>query len=144
MNVVITNVHLFKWKIANVTPYCTFCSEYMETDLHLFFECSIVKVVWQQVFDWLKQICPCKVTMNARNVLLNTVHPNPKNVCNVIVLIVKFNIYRARCFKQTPNIVHIQEDVAHHFKMELLGAMLKNKVRLCMEKWEGVLQIIQN
>lgn len=45
MNALVTNVVLFKWKIQNVTPYCTFCSDFLETDIHLLCDCQYVKEI---------------------------------------------------------------------------------------------------
>lgn len=144
MNAIITNVHLFKWKIDNITPYCTFCMEFLETDIHLFCQCIHVKNIWNLVFKWLAKIQGTPVCqLSTAQILFNTAHPSPKHVNNVLVLIVKFNIYRSRCLKTKPSIFSIREDIVHFQKMELLGAIVKNKVYQCKNKWNNVLEAIQ-
>ena len=46
---VITNTHLFKWKIIQA-DLCTFCEEQPESILHLLVKCKHSQLIWNKLF----------------------------------------------------------------------------------------------
>ena len=87
---IITNVQL-KWYEIRNTNLCSFCNVHKETVSHLFIECIAVQRLW----NFIENICDKE--LNIKDILLNSVVPNPKHVENVLVLVTKQFIYRQRC-----------------------------------------------
>lgn len=143
MHALVTNVQLFRWKLTS-SARCTFCNLTDETEKHLLFECPKVQPLWRKVASWLATIENRTINLNAKEVIFNNVNTAPKHVTNTIVLVTKFNIYRARCMKVPVSVFNLREDIVLYYKMEFLGALVKNKVLKCNEKWQGVLAIIEN
>lgn len=99
-NAVVTNRHLFLWKIRH-NDMCSFCNDQVETVLHLFVDCPLVKSLWSKVKDYIQTNAPfqqySQCEWNPEYIIFNTVHPNPSHVINLHTVIAKQFIYRQRC-----------------------------------------------
>ena len=107
-NAIITNVHLAKWKIIS-SELCCFCDEAPETMLHLFYECNIIKRIWQEVAKFSENLVKTgdPFIINAENIMFNRTHKDAFHVFNFITLAVKSKIYTQRCFKERNKSCHM-------------------------------------
>jgi len=64
-----TNSLLFKCKLKE-TQLCNFCNETKETILHLFWECNIVKSLWLEMAEILKNKCNVEIPISAQHIIL--------------------------------------------------------------------------
>lgn len=138
---IITNVNLKQWKIVQ-SDLCTFCNQEKETIVHLFWECSRVVPIWNQVSEWFDKMDP-SLKLNSQNVIFNNVSKNTRHVSNVVILIVKFYLYKARCAHMQPNIFSLIEDILQFQKLEHMGAIVKGKKEHNKTKWEHIITIIR-
>lgn len=122
---------------------CTLCNSEPETILHLFCNCPEIQELLSIVKAWLNEIEHGNLLFDDKSLLFSTVHKNPKNVCNVIVLIFKHYIYVKRCFGSKINLVEFKECLLYHNRMEFLGAVIKGKQNKCLAKWHLALEVIQ-
>ena len=94
---------------------------------HLFVSCKYIGDLWSQitkhfyfdVFHFSKQI-----------IILNTTICNPRLVENIIVLLAKFYIYRARCNNERLNMVAFNNLISNIKTIEHNIAIQNNKLTL--------------
>ena len=91
-NTLITNVHLFYFKIRDNNK-CFFCKHLVETTSHIFSECNVTKVL----LDYVKALSGVGCSFNNVNILLNNIHDNPLHPANTLILLYKYFIYTRRC-----------------------------------------------
>ena len=66
-----TNSLLFKCKLKE-TQDCNFCNETKETILHLFWECNIVKNLWLEMAEILKNKCNIEIPISRQHIILGS------------------------------------------------------------------------
>ena len=99
-----TNTVLFKMGIRD-SDLCTFCSCDKETYDHLFFFCSKVSTFISDVFHWILNNTNIRLHLNAKALILgcnNSCFRN--NILNVVLINLKFFIYKCRCDNTLPTI----------------------------------------
>lgn len=138
---VITNIHLKYWKIKDEN-HCTFCKNHSETLVHLLCECEYVIKIWDQVKTWCANL-ETQLMFDSKSIVFNNVHKNPKNVINVLVLIVKYYVYCCRCASKLPNVYELTEVILYHNRMEYFGAIMCGKKEKCKVKWEPLLEVLK-
>ena len=138
MRAIITNIHLKRWKIVN-TENCGLCGKYPETYQHLMWDCEKVQTLWSNV----KEICvhmgvveEDDINLSYPNVILNSVTPDPRNVCNLIVLCAKQYIYSRKCLKEPINVFEFKKTVVNIKCSEKYYAIRDNKMYQYLKKWE--------
>ena len=78
---------------------CSFCNCYQETIVHLLWDCIKVKTVWN--FVRAKILKKCRLTINFTKDSILLGHTN--KCMNIVILFVKFYIYRQRCCSSNPS-----------------------------------------
>ena len=129
-----TNIHMYHWgKISN--NLCTFCEAQIESFSHLFVLCPLVQNVWISTEKLRMEFDNTDINFNTTNVLFNRIVNNPRNVKNMICLMLKQYIYRKRCHMQKPTF-HEFKDIVYKMKtVERFIAVKNNKERLFYKKW---------
>ena len=135
MRAIITNVHLMRWGKAS-SNLCSFCNQCRESYSHLFFECTKVQIVWEEV----KRICVSRnydePELTVANVLLNQVAEDPQSVTNFICLAIKQYIYAHRCQKLNLSKHEVTNVVEKYRSIEKYYAIKDNTYCKYLMKWE--------
>ena len=126
------DLHNYKYKPSSL---CDFCSSYVETIEHLFWECRYVQIIWNELIAFLntKNI---NITINLIDVCLGTFKGGVDNITvNYIIILMKHYIFRT---KQTNNIPAFNSFINHlnsRIKVEQEIALLKDRSELHNRKW---------
>ena len=89
---------------------CSFCGEYDETIPHLFYECNLVYLLWQTLYNWIAHKSNIRIIPNIISIILGytETYPNPV-VINTINMVTKSYIFH--CSRNnlkhisTPNLI---------------------------------------
>ena len=130
---VITNVHLRKYGIRD-NDNCTFCNSQAETMEHLFLSCPRVKGLW----DYVKEITGNDENIDFKMIVLNTLHTKPKQIDNLILLLMKFYIYKTRCANERIKKQSLENFIKTIHDIEQNIAKEKNKLQLHESKWNQI------
>ena len=133
-----SNRELYRWGIKS-SDICTFCEE-VDSITHLLFHCNYVKTLWCKLEEYLKftyeHVGSLDFSVNAR--IVNDVHMKAGNIVNLYVLLLKQNIYRAKCEGKKQVFERFLQEVKMLHNIELYNAKLNNKVQLHIEKWSAL------
>ena len=128
-----TNIHLFRWGIKE-SAECTFCDHQQETYYHLFYECSPVQDLIQYMCSkWGDDSC----NPTYKNVILNSVHENPKHVVNCVCVILKQYVYRTRCLGEQLSRKGLDVVVSECKNFEKYYAVKDQRLYQYNKKWCG-------
>ena len=100
---VITNTHLFNWKIIQA-DLCTFCEEQSESILHLLVKCKHSQLIWNKLFVKLHTLTGIYIQFTEKEKLLGITNFQYQNLFIRIFIITKQYLYACRCLKTTPSI----------------------------------------
>ena len=103
----ITATHSFLFKCGlKETELCTFCTETKESLLHLIWKCTYSKNFWFSLVNIFENCGLNMQYINASNIILGIMNPlDPDNTKNQVILILKYYLYKCRCFCDTPSII---------------------------------------
>ena len=90
-----TNKLLYKIK-RKTSPNCHMCLSSIQTIEHLFFECSIVKTFWAQLWEsWGKDTGNTKLDINLKHIILGFIWEKvaQNREINIIILKAKYYIF---------------------------------------------------
>ena len=93
------NFPLFKCKLKE-TQLCKFCNETKETISHLFWECNIVKSLWLEMAEILKNKCNVEIPISAQHIILGSDMLDYS--INLFIVLIKYYIYSYRFSGQKP------------------------------------------
>ena len=131
----VLNTHLFRWGIKQ-NNRCTFCSTNKEMIRHLFWECSVTKQLWQNLWVYCKKISSSEMAdFTFEKVMMNLVNAKPNHIFNFFVLIVKEYVYVMKCLGKTPAFETIKYRIERNRSYELYYAKANDKVRKHCDKW---------
>ena len=82
-----------------------------------------------------RDILQDQLNVGAENIILNTVHPNPKHIVNCICLIVKQYIYRKRCGNEKPRFREVRAEIYKLENIEKYIATKNGKLERHQQKW---------
>ena len=134
-NALILNRRLFQWGIAP-SPKCTFCNNADEEIIHLFTECNEIKKIWYGIEQLLKEKYNIvEVTLTKRAIMFNEFTEKPCHMANLICLLTKFAIYKARCENKMPLLAPIIAQIRRIKTFELYNAKKNNKMNIFRKKW---------
>ena len=133
-NAIILNNRLYYYRLVD-TQNCSFCANYKEDVKHFFYECKIVQSI-------SKHIC-LEYHIDFQNVtfkdiFMNTISKAQNDCKNLIMIIVKQNLYAARCQKTKPNAHKIVQEIEFIKQMELNSAQSVKQMKLVKQKWNLV------
>ena len=118
------NVKVAKWK-PEVMATCTHCHRARETTAHLFWFCSKIHHAWLTLSTWMKRRMKIQVEFTYEMVTFCNNRSAHKALINVIILIVKQNMYTARCLKIPVTFMGALMAIVEYY--EKLMAYRKNK-----------------
>ena len=140
----ITNKNLNLWD-KNKPIYeqhsdkCTFCNNTVETIEHIFYDCVHIKIIWEELFNWIHEKCDLRINFSRFEIMLNAANDDLK-IFNLIFMIVKKQIYTIRCAKSNPHINVIKYHLNQYYKAEKQIAIRNHHESAFLHKWE----IVQN
>ena len=99
---IVTNVALHGFCISD-TNKCSFCKIEPETLLHLFFECRIIQVIWNDVMDWISSKLKTPLAFRPSEILFGVEGENYQaKLINCVLLCITFYIYKSRISGNLP------------------------------------------
>lgn len=112
------NEWLFKNNLVNSSS-CSFCNYQTESLQHLFWDCHIVKSIWLQLFECLKNlnIINDNKTFLSCKKLIQGCPSNPLNIEHII-LMTKEYIYSSKLSGNEPNIEPLLQMIKYKIKLE--------------------------
>ena len=136
---IVTNIHLYRWNIISSSS-CSFCKDEDETLTHLFFECAIVKDLWNIIIDKyiVKEIGVDhqELHLNLNNIVLNKIHGKKNHIVNFICLVTKQFIYRQRCLKENLIFPNWRNYVSNIKNIEKYIAIKNNRLKYHLNNWQ--------
>ena len=124
--------------VATVQPNCTFCQSEIETILHLFWECPSVIAVWHGLENQLSPYL--YLDLNKRKVLFGD-KDNLFTNTNMIFLLVKFFIWKARCSKTEPTLAGLTNFLRYQIDTFYIIARMKGAVDEFYNLWDTFLDV---
>jgi len=141
-----TNRSVSKFK-TNQSSYCTFCGAHSETILHLFWDCTCVQRFWNGIAAILNRKCNhshnFKLTKHlvifGKCEIIRT-----DNICDLIILLSKYYIYRCKVQSQTLNINLFIRDLYRRYNIEKIvnknSITFKNNWAPYLPLFKGIIQ----
>ena len=78
---------------------------------HLFFECQIIKKLWDNVESLLHKYSKNYNELKKATIMFNNFHNNYSDVANLIGIVTKQYIYKQRCMKKPINYYELRNDI---------------------------------
>ena len=132
----VTNMQLYKWNLAE-SDQCQFCGVQSETVIHLMYSCDIVKQLWEQVKEYVRNRFNIESVISVENIILNNIARNSR-VVNLICLLTKKFIYTQKCLKSDLNFAKLKGIIEYTERIEKCIAMKDNKMPVHIRKWKGI------
>ena len=64
----------FFWKIGITnSKSCTFCNVYPETLNHLFWGCEYTSEIWEEIYEWIKELSGIDIYMNKMDIIIENI-----------------------------------------------------------------------
>ena len=137
-NAIHANDNIYHWKVVD-SQLCNICLKQKQTVPHLFFECSVAKAIWKQFIQFLDactNVDTKTIKISWKTVFCNSVHPKPKNLINLLVLIIKQYLYACKCLNRLPRFYEIVNKFELMFQTARYQAHVKGQERVFREKWD--------
>lgn len=133
-NILGTNRLLYKMKIKD-NDHCSFCNSKTETIFHLLYQCDIVTSFWKQIQLYIR----CILAPTLRNInitpLIVILGTQKDDALDLVLLLAKFHIYRARVQNTKPNVITFKHEILFHLKAEKSVAISNNRLNQYDKKW---------
>ena len=133
-----TNSLLFKCKL-NETLLCNFCNEAKEIILHLFWECNIVKSLWLEMAEILKNKCNVEIPISAQHIILGSDMLDYS--INIFIVLIKYYIYSCRfsgqkqCVSSVVNILKRTDEIEVQSASFYQTPVIRETI---VKKWEDI------
>ena len=114
---------------------CSFCGKSPESYSHLFWNCEMVKSLWNDLVEYFQ-------LEELRNLVWKDIHlglegvSNKIKLCNTLIFIIKYKIYKARSRSITPTLAELKDTLITYRKEEYDLATKRNKIACHLLKWE--------
>ena len=110
--VMYTNEQLLKFGFV-ADDLCTFCKQSTETYSHLFWNCTKIQSLWQEIIDEYNLFELRNVDWQDIHVGIEVCSPRIK-FCNTLILMIKYMIYRARSKLAIPSIGNVKKTIIEY------------------------------
>ena len=132
---IITNIHLKRWRISE-TDLCTFCETEPETYAHVFYECSHVKPIIEEMMNLCAEHSSSEISLSYSDIILNSISGLSSDVSNFICLCAKQYIYSKKCLKQPLCTREFRSKVYMCKNSEKYYAVMQNSTIKYLKRWE--------
>ena len=137
-NVIYANDRLYHNKKVS-TQKCEFCGSEKQSTMHLLFNCKRISKIWDNVVDFFTNFMGINVkdlTLNEKNILLNTVHIEPLHIVNLLCLVIKQYIFCSKCKNAIPTFMGAVKQMHQIFLIEKYNAISNNEVHKFELRWK--------
>ena len=118
---------------------CSFCGEYEETITHLFYECKLVNLLWQTLYNWIAHKSNIRIIPNITSAILGYTDPYPyPAVINTINMITKSYIFYCSRNKLRLNIFQLQTCLKSAYETYEFNAIKKKRLCKFQSKMKSV------
>ena len=129
-----TKKYLVKCKIKT-NPTCSFCNLEEESIEHLFYHCSIVKQIWNELENWINTKCSLRLTLNITDIIFGK--PGTENsVINLILLVVKYLLFSLSFNNKRPSIDQVKSYLHAYYLTEKMRFKINMKEEQFLKKWQ--------
>jgi hypothetical protein len=127
-----TNKLLFKMKLKT-SDKCSFCKTHVESILHLFVECTIIKQFWNEMERWVGELTGIRVNFSPKSILFG----NPEGLCilDLISLIGKQYIFACKVTDCHPRLTIMKAKIKDHYNREKIIAIHGQSMPRFEAKW---------
>ena len=140
--IIATNEYLYKIKVKG-NNLCTFCNQDVETIEHLFIGCEKVEILWNNIEQWIYEKCNVMLNFSKHEIIFGK-YGKPFIAQNMIVILVKYYIYKNRCRGQQLHFPSIKLDIIHYYKMEKYIYHINRKFKQFYLRWELFKNLFEN
>ena len=142
----VTRVQLCKWNTVP-TLNCALCNKDPETITHLFWNCSIVQKLWEEVREYINkrfnQSGKLTVILDVKRVILNRVVERKQHVANFVCLLTKYYIYSQKCLQKPISFQGLRRQIKSVENIEKYIATKNGKLNVHNRKWVSVTGTVQ-
>ena len=134
---IVLNDKLKIWKLRE-DDNCTNCGKERETLEHFFYHCKTAKLVLKTVLNYYEKQNRCKGDLkidSPENVMFNTIHENPYDLANFLILAGKQYLYACRCMNKKVEIKTLNKEFERLQQVELYNAKISGKTKKHYKKW---------
>ena len=129
------NDFLFKIK-RKESPNCSFCNSAPENYVHLFIDCSVVKSIWDNTIDVIKQKIMRPLNITTFQKLFGC---DQDKFLTFLFLLLKYYIYLCKFQNNTPTFIGYKAFVVTNKEIEYNIARKNNKLSVHFKKWRFML-----
>ena len=108
--------------MTNQNDLCEFCGSHSETIQHIMWHCPKVRVFWKELLNIINSRCPHvkNLVFNESLILFGQCTTNKiDKICQLIILMAKFSIYRSKVQKTNLNVKHFIKEIYHRYNVEM-------------------------
>ena len=142
-NILFLNRDLFRFKLVN-SPLCSFCKSSMETADHIFAECIETKNLYFEIRISFEQYNIYLPEANPINIILGVERSENNELINVIVLIYKIVIYKARNSGKVPTLPLFLNSLKQYETLEKKCARDGRNLAFHFMKWDKLQNILNS
>ena len=135
-NILNTNQYLHRIKLRS-DNICSLCQVSPEDILHMFVQCSEVRVLWNNIENWIKM--KLNITLKMDTTMKTIGYCNYDEhfwPLNFVLILSRFYIYQISKKKSTLNIFSLQNIIKERFHQEKYLAQLSGNGNLFQKRWE--------
>ena len=134
MRLIPTNKYLYMCQLTS-SNLCDFCTMYIESIEHLFWECPIVQNLWVNICNYLRSL-GIEVSLNLFDICFGKqTNSNYESCVNFIILLCKYFVFKMKYMKVTPTFDIFKNYLIQRVKIEKEIAMQTNKMEKYLIKW---------
>ena len=101
---------------------CSYCNQYIETEIHLYVECSIVQFFWQNARKWFREIIGVTPILDLNGPLLFGLEKeSPVDLHNIFYRSARYCIYSGRKKYAIPSVEYLKSLVRDELKYKYSG-----------------------
>ena len=143
MRIIPTNKFLLQCHIEE-SSLCDFCSAHVQTINHLFWECASIQHYWAEMADFLKEY-NIHISFSLKIVTFGITLQMDKpeiQVKNFIIMLGKYFIFRNKCLKTLPTLIHFKSYLTKRLKIEQEIFFMRDKIAQFQRTWDKFIAII--
>ena len=133
--IVYTNHHLHRFKFR-VNGLCSYCNILEETYQHVFFDCNIIKRLWEKCADKFNLPSLKRLSWKEIHIGINGTNMKTEQLLNHIIILIKFMTFHGREKGVPPNVNEIKDKLLENRKEEKKLAMERGTLSIHLRKWE--------
>ena len=131
------NIQLSRW--SDKSPTCSYCSDVLQTTLHLQWECPRVQSILTALFKWFKKKPNIAQDLSTIEIIFCNYDGPHKELINTITLMVKQYIYAHKSTNQPLNFIAAMSRIIGMYKIEkLIAYNIRNKRSFIKKKMGSI------